>query len=310
MRVTTVFTVLLILLTAVSLMAIRAEDYFPLGIGNTWTTQDSSAEWVDTTTTTIVGMATVLGYESFVSIETREDGPDTFYFQLRSDGLYGVSYEDEGFVMEIKYMPRNFSFGDNWLMFSMDTAWSDGGMDFDQTFTMSATAVSYESQTVPAGHFGSCLKLQSSGEMTFLVSMEGMPVYSSTYIFGSTMWLGEDIGIVKIIDWNIEEEGDTTWDYSVLLTYSLSNIAENISKPDNSGIHTWPNPFNSACKIATPSGAEVEIFDVAGRLVATLPASMEKIRSWTPSEDVSGGVYLIRATVGDERITSKVLFVK
>lgn len=86
----------LTLLTAISLMAIRAEDYYPLGIGNTWTSQDSSAEWVDTTT--IVGIATILGYESYVSIETREDGPDTFYFQLRSDGLYGVSYEEEGFI--------------------------------------------------------------------------------------------------------------------------------------------------------------------------------------------------------------------
>ncbi|HDR91094.1 MAG TPA: T9SS type A sorting domain-containing protein [candidate division Zixibacteria bacterium] len=302
-------TLLLIMAFAVGLMAISPEDYWPLQIGNSWTTVDSSDWGMDTTVTTIVGTATILGYESYISVDYYEDEADSFYFQYRPDGLYGVSYEDEEYLMEVKYMPRTFSIGDSWTMLSIDTAWTEEGMDYIQLFQINAQAVGFESQTVPAGTFSNCLKIATDGQMTFYLMMGSDTLYSYVSSMGGTIWLGEDIGIVKSIDWD-EEEGDTSWDYSYLIDYSLTNIFEGIEKPEISGIHTWPNPFNSACRIATPTGAEVEIFDVTGRLVETLPASEEIIRSWTPSANVPGGVYLIRATIGDEIITSKVLFVK
>lgn len=300
---------LLIMALAINMMAISAEDYFPLQVGNSWTTVDSSDWGMDTTVSTIVGTATYMGYESFIAVDYYEDEGDTFYFQLRPDGLYGVSVEDEDFMMVVKFMPPTFSIGDSWTVLSIDTSWTEEGMDYIQLFQINAEAVGFESQTVPAGNFSNCLKLATDGQIIFyqLMGSDTMDSYVSS--MGGTIWLGEDVGIVRSIDWE-EEEGDTSWDYSYLIDYTLTNIFEGIEKPEISGIHTWPNPFNSACRIATPTGAEVEIFDVTGRLIETLPASTEIVRSWTPSADVPGGVYLVRATVGDEKITSKVLFVK
>ncbi|MGC9314816.1 MAG: T9SS type A sorting domain-containing protein [bacterium] len=300
---------LLIMALAVSMMAISAEDYYPIQVGNSWTTMDSSDWGMDTTVSTIVGTATHMGYESFIAVDYYEDEADTFYFQFRADGLYGVSEEDEDFMMVVKYMPRTFSIGDDWIMFTKDTTWSEEGMDYSQFFQMTATAVGFNDQVVPAGSFSDCLHIMSEGVMDYYMMMGGDTLYSMSFTFGSSMWLGEDVGIVKGLDWDIEE-GDTTWDYTYLIDYSVTNIFEGIEKPEISGIHTWPNPFNSACRIAAPTGAEIEIFDVTGRHVETLPASEEIVRSWTPSADVPGGVYLIRANVGDEKITSKVLFVK
>lgn len=299
---------LTILLSAACLIALDAEDYFPLAIGNTWISQDSSEDGIDTSTATITDTATVMGYESYLYIDEGDEEGDSIYFQMRPSGLFQVIFS-EGADILMMVLPAMFNIGDDWTMMEVDSTWTESGMDYYLEMNIFATALALESCTVPAGMFSNCLKLGTNGTWDMNVVMGSDTVYSDFSTFSSHMWIAEHIGPVKDISWDVVED-DTTWTSSVLLEYDFTGIFEGTEKPEISGIHTWPNPFNSACRIATPTGAVVEVFDVTGRLVETLPASKEPLRSWRPSDDISGGVYLIRATVDDEQVTSRVLFIK
>ena len=89
-----------------------------------------------------------------------------------------------------------------------------------------------------------------------------------------------------------------------------------------------PNPFNAACVIAVPAHATIEIFDINGLKVAEISvnnivgdgspvpssnghggrAPTEII--WQPDKSVGSGVYLVRAIMGDESITKRVVYLK
>jgi len=102
------------------------------------------------------------------------------------------------------------------------------------------------------------------------------------------------------------------------------DITESKLKPIENTINAYPNPFNSSCAISAPEGAKVEIFDLRGRLVTPssdaarhllpmgegnnpLPLGeggstvSSRVRGfiWQPSESISSGIYLIRATTKD-----------
>jgi len=97
-----------------------------------------------------------------------------------------------------------------------------------------------------------------------------------------------------------------------------------IAKPEAFAISAYPNPFNSAVTIAAPAGAEVEVFDVNGRMVAVAEpveagagwltndtstgsvsvfAPLKKGSQggsyiWRPAPSLPSGVYLVRASAG------------
>ncbi len=303
------YLALVLILIATYAFALSPEDYYPMAIGNSWTMEDSSESGISTMTTTVIGTEMFMGHETWLIGSSGASGVDTMYYQFRPDGLYGLNFADTSYIMELLFMPSSFDIGDSWIVFSQDSSWIEGGMDYEQNLTYTNTAIAMEDVTVPAGIFADCLKMSMEGSITTLVTLAGDTMYYGRSSFGNHSWMAEDIGAVKSLGWNFNGT-DTSWSSSELIDYSVSNISEDVRKPNNAAIHTWPNPFNSACRIATPAGVEVEIFDVTGRLVETLPASEEIVRSWTPSADVPGGVYLVRATVGEEKITSKVLLVK
>jgi len=128
-----------------------------------------------------------------------------------------------------------------------------------------------------------------------------------------------------------------------------SSIRENSpsAKPEALSLSTYPNPFNSAITISIsvipgltrPYGSsenpEIEIFDIAGRLVAEIPANnpvgegLRPSRSsqnqktggsetaplqnevvWTPDESLASGVYLVRARIGTESIAKRLVYLK
>ena len=82
-------------------------------------------------------------------------------------------------------------------------------------------------------------------------------------------------------------------------------------------IRSFPNPFSSAATIqysvASSGHVRLRVYDVAGRLVATLvDTSLEPGRY---SADLRGarlsaGVYLIEGKFGDQRITRKCVLVR
>jgi len=121
------------------------------------------------------------------------------------------------------------------------------------------------------------------------------------------------------------------------------DIIETVIKPAEFEISVSPNPFNSSCEISiacrglinqTPT---IEIFDLNGRCVSSLtlgpsPAERERDDSvsfshsmgegvptesgrmreivWTPDEKIPSGVYLIRATSGEQQITKRAILIR
>ncbi len=119
------------------------------------------------------------------------------------------------------------------------------------------------------------------------------------------------------------------WDMGVY-EGPFTSIPENppAPKPEVFEISAYPNPFNSAVTIAAPAGAEIEIFDVNGRMVAELiPPSPPLKRGeeeksplskgdlggfiWHPDASLGSGVYLVRARIYDGTIaTRRVVYLK
>ncbi|RKZ29840.1 hypothetical protein DRQ36_07420, partial [bacterium] len=88
--------------------------------------------------------------------------------------------------------------------------------------------------------------------------------------------------------WPVDE-----WDLWLLRVDSLGNstpsaISESpAQKPEEISIAVHPNPFNSSVSIFAPDGAEIEIFDINGRLVEEIPA-LRGESAKPSSTDVSG----------------------
>ena len=110
--------------------------------------------------------------------------------------------------------------------------------------------------------------------------------------------------------------------------------------PEKLYLTAYPNPFNSSvvfalrgvgATIRSPGQIAVEIFDITGHLVGNLPLSRTKsgdktsgylenrnpdlVRdptplTWIPDKSITSGVYLIRARVGDEVVTKKIVYLQ
>ncbi len=89
--------------------------------------------------------------------------------------------------------------------------------------------------------------------------------------------------------------------------------------PEIIAISAFPNPFNSAVKIAIKgidaqspdlSGISVEVFDLNGRLVADLGQPRVGLYEWSPDEALASGVYLVRARFASETVSARVVYIK
>jgi len=95
-------------------------------------------------------------------------------------------------------------------------------------------------------------------------------------------------------------------------------------KPLAYEISAYPNPFNSSVSITAPAGAEIEIFDINGRMVDNISVG-EGPRAfpsrehtgvlpyecvWQPSKSIGTGVYLVRATVGEQSTSKRIVYLK
>jgi len=139
------------------------------------------------------------------------------------------------------------------------------------------------------------------------------------------------------------------WAIYLVKTDSLGEVSwvsEIPIKPNNIEILAYPNPFNSSCKITIDGvGAyrntplQIEIYDLRGNVVAPssvfptgseshlLPAgegknplplgeggssqtSRVRAFTWTPAQSISSGIYLVRATMGEQTITKQILYLR
>ena len=117
-----------------------------------------------------------------------------------------------------------------------------------------------------------------------------------------------------------------------VLDFRPDKIDEKPQMPNSFELDVHPNPFNSSCRITVdvgaygirPSQTTVEIFDLRGNVVlnkglmplvtgqgTTAPCSGHRTFIWRPDESISSGVYLVRATAGDEwTITKRIVYIK
>jgi len=112
----------------------------------------------------------------------------------------------------------------------------------------------------------------------------------------------------------------------------LTGVDELSPRPAIYNLNSYPNPFNSAVTIAAPAGAEIEIYDVNGRMVAQLPSPSvplpggeggnsfshwEKVAEgrmrafvWQPAPSLGSGVYLVRARADGGATVKRVVYLK
>ena len=99
-------------------------------------------------------------------------------------------------------------------------------------------------------------------------------------------------------------------------------VSENAIVPEQFAVSVFPNPFNSSCVIAAPSGAKIEIYDIKGNIVFTsyihrsisCQKNVEQQRIeqfiWTPNENIPSGIYLVCARANDKISEKRVIYIK
>ncbi len=297
--------VLLLIIPVFSAFALDAKDYFPLEIGNTWTYEDSSESGMDTTVLAIVDTIRMSGYKAYVyTWEGSEDG----YIQIRPDGIWD-SYIDLTDTILMKMLPDPFNIGDSWVYVSYDTTWIDSIFTNIEHFSLNFHAISFEDITVPAGSFTDCVKLQIIIE-DFLIVLSGIDtINADTTKYGEQyLWIAKDVFRVK--SWSLDPF-DSSESVDVLLSFGTGDISESSTNiPRNISIDVTPNPFNSACNIIVPEHATVEIFDLQGRSIWSCLNNNSKSIVWAPNKSVESGVYFIRATVDNQTVSKRILYIK
>ncbi|MBO6537588.1 MAG: T9SS type A sorting domain-containing protein [Balneolaceae bacterium] len=114
---------------------------------------------------------------------------------------------------------------------------------------------------------------------------------------------------------NLEINSHETQIFS-LATYCTSN--ENVESPETFKLHqNYPNPFNPSTNISfyLPQSAEVKVtvFDVTGRLVATLSDGLRNAGAHQITFDasaLSSGIYFYRLEAGELTETRKMMLIK
>lgn len=306
-----------VLVAAFAAVADSSADYFPVGIGYTWTYQDSSEGGVVMTLNEMVGTAMIEGYETWITVETSPDVVDTSFTQIRADGIYMIVEFMEEERRPIRIAPSDIDVGTSWTAADIDTSFNMSGADVSIQIVMTMEAIGRETVVVPAGSFASCLKIAMESEFTYEITFGGMPFASGSGIQSrDTTWHAQFVGMVQSrgmeyeIDMMSGSIADSSKTASYLQNYNFTNIDENSHKPAEISIMAYPNPFNSAVSIDVPEKAEIEIFDINGRKIADFRVVESGNLRWEPATSVESGVYFVRANFAGNSITQRVMFIK
>jgi len=176
------------------------------------------------------------------------------------------------------------------------------------------------------GDLHTSFKLDADGESVSLSA----PDFIGNGFCDSVSW----INMPTDSSWGRYPNGSATWQICVVATPEAENLwsavlVSNDILPADFSLSVHPNPFNSAVTIslsagvgaskARPGQVGVEIFDVNGRMVADLPVPNCDLGNsqfgptpviWQPEESIGSGVYQIRATVGVETVTKRIVYLK
>ncbi|MGC9314064.1 MAG: hypothetical protein ACP5G4_00385 [bacterium] len=163
---------------------------------------------------------------------------------------------------------------------------------------------------------------------------DSIPVLESTHYIGDTVYTLEDLPsgpkrIQAFEDLNgneildIDESyayaqgpygsmiivgGGGVSDSGVDIDLPTTSVEENIARPDEFDILVSPNPFNAACRITAPG--KIEILDMNGRLIRTLPSAGIWDGTDESGETVPAAVYMARATHDGVTKTTRLFLIK
>jgi hypothetical protein len=167
-------------------------DYFPLGLGDTWTYEEEFGGFF---TKTVSGTETINGT---IAQKMDEMGAAYTLFTNDSNGLrrYKTFTTEDGswrmdiFDPSIIYSPAAFSVG-NSQTFNSTVSYSDGeGLLDSGTITGTSTVEGIETAVVPAGTFEDCLRVKITENYAL---SGGSLSFTSDY----TLWLAKGVGIVR-----------------------------------------------------------------------------------------------------------------
>jgi len=122
----------------------------------------------------------------------------------------------------------------------------------------------------------------------------------------------------------LQTDIDEYLDYGELDYKTPLGIGSGINSPEDFTISAFPNPFNSAVIISLSvipglvRNPEIEIYDLNGRIVETLaplnkggcPQGTGGILTWQPDASLGSGVYLVRARLGEESTSKRIVYLK
>jgi hypothetical protein len=130
-------------------------------------------------------------------------------------------------------------------------------------------------------------------------------------------------GVVMAITWPFQGEAlydSADYSYEAKLDTNFTGIADgDISTPDKFELlGNYPNPFNSSSMIffnwqLPSSNYTISVYDIGGRLINSQSGSaatgVNRIR-WNARNDLAGGVYFYRLSVGEDHLDGKMLYLK
>ncbi len=139
-----------------------------------------------------------------------------------------------------------------------------------------------------------------------------------TYAWPAMDW-AHGLVAATIADWEIDPPSAIERaDFQARLAADLYEIYDSgvlagvaTAEPSSAPVlEVFPNPFETSCLIRARAGQgrieEIEIFDVNGRQVAGSPEAL----TWQPGPLQGAGIYLVRARIGGEVVSRRVIHLK
>jgi len=213
-----------------------------------------------------------------------------------------------------------------------DTIWTKayGGLEWDQAYSIAATPdggfiVTGYTDSYGAGYRDLyLLRLDSFGDTLWT------RVYGGPYSDEGKSVLALENGSFVVAGnkgFSVEDGESEAW---IFETDSLGFMAideHDIDLPSKMSISAHPNPFNGNCRIMIDDlgmGIDaIEIYDINGRMVdnmtvgeglCALPREHTQVLPydfiWAPDESLGSGIYLVRAKVGGQSITKRIVYLK
>jgi len=246
----------------------------------------------------------------------------------RYDWAYSVQQTSDGGFIVVGYtesndgdVSGNHGGRDYWVVkldsFG-DIEWQKclGGSSYDCAYSVQQTSdggfivagKSYSNDGDVSGNHGLSdywvVKLNSSGDIEWQKCLGGR-IVDAAYSIQQTL----DGGFI-VAGCTYSNDGDVSgnhgnYDYWVV-KLSSSGVSENVVIPGKFKLSVSPNPFNSSCIITAPSGANIDIYDLQGRLISKgiqpfAESQGKRAFIWQPDETIQSGVYIVKATMENGR---------